>query len=97
VSADLAAFLLARYDEDEAAARDAEAGMDRPWLAYKQVQTAACRHMGTWDPARVLAECEAKREIVQWYGGALAEHEPALRLLAAVYADHPDYDPSWRL
>jgi hypothetical protein len=52
---------------------------------------------------RVLAECEAKRHIVE--GLALAEatgYRPGTwlevcELLAAVYADSPDFDPSWRV
>lgn len=66
-------------------------------------------HIARWDPARILAECEAKRRLVehvqdQWdqpYG----EPEPflpiewtdVLKLLAQPYADHPDFRPEWRL
>ncbi len=58
-------------------------------------------------PARVLAECEAKRRIVQDIGNALTYRcvpggPPAsgelplpLRALSAVYADHPDYREEW--
>jgi hypothetical protein len=61
--------------------------------------------VNTWDPARVLAESEAKRRIIEaapWAnnGGHSAMKDlPGrwiLRLLAAVYADHPDYDESWQ-
>jgi Family of unknown function (DUF6221) len=60
-------------------------------------------HVARWDPARVLAECEAKRAIVQQYHALRANedyyHEDmgagalalVLRHLAAIYADHPDY------
>ena len=59
-------------------------------------------------PARVLAECEAKRRIVQmwadptgqWSGpqaeAARAQKDRTLRILALPYADHPDYDEAWR-
>lgn len=44
------------------------------------------------DPARVLAECEAKRRIT-------ARRTPGDRSdligLAMIYADHPDFDPAW--
>jgi len=70
-------------------------------------EVAQARH----DPARVLAECEAKRRIV-----GLHERRPdwpdcqecgdrdyqkpwpcsTLRLLALPYSDHPDYRPEWR-
>lgn len=59
------------------------------------------RHIAHHDPARVLAECEAKRRIV-----GLAEvseeeasgfvYRAALKALCAVYADHPDCDEAWR-
>jgi len=57
------------------------------------------------DPARVLAECEAKRRIVEGapraWDNDLENHHllPAgqviLEHLAAVYADHPDYREEW--
>jgi hypothetical protein len=61
-------------------------------------------HIARHDPARVLADVAAKRRI-------MLEHSPSsqgicecsapwpcptLRALAAVYADHPDYDPAWQ-
>lgn len=61
-------------------------------------------------PRRALAECTAKRAIVaeytKWKGwatttddyyinGAEDGLEAAVCALAAVYADHPSYDPSW--
>lgn len=64
-------------------------------------------HIAHWDPARVLAECEAKRQIVeyvrdQWdqpYGGPEpflpSEWTDVLKLLAQPYADHTDYQESW--
>lgn len=57
------------------------------------------------DPARVLAESAAKRLMV----GRLACPEPACgdhdceivredwRILASVYARHPDFDDAWRV
>ena len=77
------------------------------------------RHIARWDPARVLAECEARRQVVQGYREAweMAKQlaragqeeeaqavrygrvglESALVALALPYADHPDYDPKWKL
>ena len=61
-------------------------------------------------PARVLAECKAKRAIVANHDGERSSTTgdycgfedgrfeipcPELRHLAAVYASHPDYDPAW--
>ena len=65
-----------------------------------------CRH----DPTRVLAECEAKRRIVEECrlcdlddfkpGTETWGYRQALRAdvqaLASVYADHPDYLPEWK-
>lgn len=58
-------------------------------------------HIARHDPARVLAECEAKRRIVE-----VARYAPegaggwgfrrTLRALASVHADHPDFDEAWR-
>lgn len=64
-------------------------------------------HIARFSPLRILAECEAKRAIVarvqsyEWdddqrLQGAIDEAEYACRILAAVYADHSDYDQSWR-
>ena len=63
---------------------------------------------GWWPPARVIAECEAKRRILlfaqdpQRWSPAAARADPetveaVLRCLALPYADHPDYRPEWRL
>jgi hypothetical protein len=64
-----------------------------------------------YDPSRVLAECEAKRQIIDYVhtiNGALdvayptgergrwVIEEKVLGRMAAVYADHPDYRQEWR-
>lgn len=56
-----------------------------------------------FDPARMLAECEAKRQIVaecrQWLddgeGGEIVA-TTALLQLGTPYADHPDYREGWK-
>jgi hypothetical protein len=78
-------------------------------------------HIARWDPARVLAEVEAKRRILdialayeatidgEWgcchsadqiAAGRCPETNPdeisAIRVLAAPFADHPDYRAEWR-
>lgn len=53
-------------------------------------------HIARHDPARILAECASKREIIE-----AATSEPGslsyLCPLAAVYSDHPDYQKEWEL
>jgi hypothetical protein len=99
-------FVLARIAEDEAAALAVEADV------WDQAE-------GRWRyrPTRVLAECEAKRRIVErWrdltYEVEQAEsrgdydaapvatafaYEQVVKVIAAVRADHPDYQEDWRL
>lgn len=82
-------FLLARIAEDESAADRVEF---RPYVGDGVPQSLT---------DRVLAECEAKRRIVE-----VARYAPegaggwgfrrTLRALASVYADHPDYRDEWR-
>ena len=44
---------------------------------------------------RALAECEAKRRIVEVHGHRCPC--ATLRALAQPYRDHPDFDPEWAL
>lgn len=68
-------------------------------------------HIARWDPARVLAELDAKRQIVEACAGPADRHldvavavgdqgpllaERILRTLALPYAGHPDYRDEWR-
>ena len=47
------------------------------------------------NPARVLAECAAKRAIIE--ADKECDGWAILYALAVVYADHPDYDQEWVL
>ncbi|MER7077935.1 hypothetical protein SAMN02982929_07189 [Saccharopolyspora kobensis] len=79
-------------------------------LSNNQLRATA-HHIARHDPARVLAEVDAKRRILaldetasSWTkgtAGATAGYAHAilsdtLRLLALPYADHPDYREEWR-
>jgi hypothetical protein len=75
---DLVAFLRARLDEDEQVARatpypwpwaEDEDEVGHVWaeglnLVVKDAYPENARHIARWDPARVLAEVEAKRRIL---------------------------------
>jgi hypothetical protein len=68
------------------------------------------RHIENFDPARVLAECEAKRRILVTF--SMIEKMPrsglqistlewdvmedSVKALAWVYSNHPDYLPEWK-
>lgn len=74
-------FLEARIAEDEIAAYDI---------------------MGEREGDRMLAECAAKRAIIGWWtNGVIGEVEidgeltNPLLPLAAIYADHEDYQQEW--
>lgn len=108
-------FLLARIAEDEKVALEAHKASMRghagpgfirsiiEWGAQARgVRGAALIEVMT--PARVLADVDAKRRIVErvkyefelqtngWHTA-----QKALYDLAAVYADHPDYQREWAL
>ena len=68
-------------------------------------------HVVRFQPSRVLAECEAKRALINEYGkvqaaiaqgdgtewtmGGQAARGQALMILALPYSAHPDYRPGW--
>ncbi len=84
---DLVDFLLARFDEDEEAARFVQ-------LSPARSNSALVAH--------VLRNVSAKRQLVQYFRdlerqgprGATMDH--ALRLIAQTYAEHPHYREEWR-
>ena len=113
-------FLLARIAEDEDCA---QTPFPAEWQAAPEetgqpikagtYRVATCAesvmaHIARHDPARVLAECAAKRDLVELALGLADLHrmgdptvppnvgEDILRILATPYADHPDYDEAWR-
>ncbi len=111
---ELAEFVMARLAEDEEDARACAPNLKWPdgadELPAGIMPHATLRHSRRWDPARVLAECEAKRRIVRDYeiardaeygdiAAAIADERTYgrfLRLFAIPYADHPDYREEWR-
>ena len=64
-------------------------------------------HIARHDPARVLADVESKRRIVElarentqrWEAGEtqfLPDDTACVLQLASVFADHPDYQEAWK-
>ncbi len=108
---DLAAFLLARIAEDEVDAKQRAGLSDHnltPHEGYPVAPGVVVYGFGEkpvplsvlFNPARVLAECEAKRRIVDqlgdaaWSSDAVRDH--VLGNLALPYVDHEDYRDEWR-
>lgn len=99
---DLTDFLLARISEDRKAALVGLGHGEPSGGTY-----------GAWGHERVLAECDAKRQVVEEAlttratandpGSTLGDKfiaefaQGILSLLALPYADHPDYSADWRL
>ena len=113
----LVEFLLARIAEDEAVAREALREWDDGEWRGPSVYDDGVRDVAVaLDPRRVLAECGAKRRIIESVdvltGGEKSYAErmrhtdvedaryqivrDMLGWLALPYADHPDYDETWR-
>ena len=60
----------------------------------RRTRPTCCTALARHDPARVLAECEAKRQIVQ--NAQDPGDDLFVAILALPYADHPDYREEWR-
>ena len=100
----LTEFLLARIAEDRHAAEHADWAMQGKW--YADADDKVDEFVREFSPARVLAECEAKRRIVEQWERISTRLQvdldqtqgwETLRVLASVYSDHPDYRQEWRL
>jgi len=114
-------FLEARIAEDEKLAEAASVSMHgqrhtESWdyasyvlSSERDATEAQDKFITEWWPARVLAECAAKRAIIAvWpdlFGAWTAEQAEAAtavkdhmrRALAAAYADHTDFRQEWKL
>jgi hypothetical protein len=113
---ELVDFLRAELDQDEQVASRATYGGggsewtqrgsgvvfsdDRDQVVSQSVRPEAILHVVRMDPARVLAEVDAKRRILDWIVRAVQVTEAdgynlgvedLLRLLALSYADRPGY------
>jgi hypothetical protein len=105
----LTEFLLARIAEDEAAAREAgaDAMVGARWKSYPREAYEELQAETLHRARRIRATCAALRAVVELHDGA---HDctmyidagdnrdcPTLRALASIWADHPEFDPEWRL
>lgn len=114
MTTDIKEFLLERIAEDETAARLAKGASPFRWQAlnkgvmcnggYIAKQTAwqsTADHITRFDPARVLAECAAKRAVIEdaasfaddYYLGFVCSN--VLHTLTIPYRDHPEFNPEW--
>jgi hypothetical protein len=94
-------------ETDEVVAVDGITVADGFALSGRQLR-ATTEHIARHDPPRVLAEVDAKRQIIDLHGGDLnidlifcahCEHHapcPTLLMLALPYVDHPAYKSEWR-
>ena len=81
------------YNRGEAVRADVTGGYDYVACGShgNDIEGAYASHMVRWDPAHVLAECEAKRRIVDM------RQATVLRALALLYREHADYRVEWAL
>ncbi len=101
----LVEFLLARIAESEEIARAVEETSKRRGTYHPASAPVAYDDWGDVlvAPRFLLAECDAKRRIVQRYSVPDPHDEPGccdcdmLRILALPYVGHPDYQEEWRL
>jgi hypothetical protein len=106
MSGDLIAFLRARLDEDEAAAK---AVLDLNWTGgegHIGLSTSASLHIARHTPARVLREVAADRKLLAAYDeavngpaadlGVADALEAVIRDRAAAHDGHPDYRQEWK-
>lgn len=109
---DIVRFLHERITEDEEiATAAAEVGTARGYIIDQGGDGNGLTYDDSGillvDPARVLAECTAKRKIIEAHdsGGAWCDHCsgggvndggcPTILAILSIYADHPDFDPAW--
>lgn len=113
---ELIGWLREQLDDDERVARAAtsnprwsldEHGDGIVWaeglnVVADRLYPDDAKHIARWDPARVLAEVDAKRQRIDWIEGELADDSTdetvqwLARLEALPYAGRPGYREEWR-
>jgi len=114
---ELITFLRAQLDDDERVAREAIAVVgDAEWLPGGRLGDGSVRgstlarvadyavppeHIASWDPARVLAEVEAKRRVLDYLieaaKGDVYGMKTSIALLAQPYAGREGWRTEWEL
>lgn len=64
------------------------------------IEPELAEHMSRWDPARVLSECAAKRALIDGTEYRMTwddRDEFVLIPMARMWADHPDFNPAWKV
>lgn len=89
-------FLEARITEDEAWAREEDADYADTTL----LPTYDSEHQANWNTERVLAECYRGQltcnDCGDWWDGSPIDYPcNTIKIVAAVYKDHPDYQKEW--
>jgi hypothetical protein len=95
----IAEFLEARIEEDEARAGSG-------WSTLRDTRWETDNYGRNFlTPSAVLAECKAKRVLIEDWKRVTVEHRrayyvdpplaPVVAAFAAVYKDHPDYQQEW--
>lgn len=85
-----------------------EKGALAVFAGLNQHRADDAEHAARHDPARMLAQCTALRAVVESYVEREEDSEAVrdpdywdvpivLEHLASIWAEHPDYDPAWRL
>lgn len=98
----LTEFLLARIAVDKriASAAVGEPSDDTGTLGFLQGSALSEGDRIVAHPTRVLAECKAKRRIVEYRDEVepwiTSDMDVVLGYLAVPYAEHPDYREEWR-
>lgn len=105
----LVEFLLARIAEDEEMAHDVQSYLSPKdtidvFLTRREGDESRSKVVRPYDPARALADCKAKREIVDLIAltdspachvDAWTVAKRAVRAIAMIYAEHPDFREEW--
>jgi hypothetical protein len=74
------------------------------YITEMVINRATADHIARWHPLRVLADCDARRRLVEELARMQRDEfgwdnveDKVMSYLALPYADHPDFQDEWRL